>query len=982
MEKLIFLLPFLLLLFSPPLSEDTICYEYTTNMGITAQASKKLNDKACALQDLVNGSGSHDFHVYGRDFYPVLAYTEDNQYQRYEELFEKTKEELNTQAGSYALISKEHLIDGTLHYRAYVKFLTLSPFHILEPSGRDVIRALFLQAIEEQATKDDNSPVKSDQAQIAGLDKLQELFAQVMAGTFVVGGCEEMELAGYDCWEVDEEETFQRTGSTATDGETIGNLTKYDFTGLEVDDGSGSFELLRSSYTADIDENNTVITALQHALIITDVNNTKEELNQAEEKFNNTPEEIITWLHFDGINANGKIESVFVKYGNNLTLEQAEAILDHYFYKTIKLWLPDLDLEMPESTTPPVAAVLKKLEKSLESDCGLSWSWGENCLYNKIGPPEGWIQNTSTAPFAEFGAAIAIGLLDGLLGSIETIYDTGTGIFKRAGGIAKYGLEIGSIAILRGSWWAVFKVGRDSYRKMKELREKIKELRDDFRSLIENGGEKIKKIIKEMTAGIKEWMGGLLDAEKEQGYDIGVLLFDVVLGALSGGTTLGSKFLTRLYEWLEKLAGDTYKAIRSLLGEAEQIAERDNLVEVKKDINGCRIRGKGCFVAGTPVLMAGAIGLTPIPIENIQLFDYALTHTTINSTYGQTASTENTYLGLFDQDPYTSDQQRERDKYSLNETDWYEVTYEEVYGSSYCKLALHKDWITQKGYQLDAVVNMDLPEQGISGPFRITAIKHIIPQKKPVDEEEADDYDYRPVTGIFIHQSDEVWTLTFDNGEELGVTYNHPIYSSTAGDWRLAGELEVGEEVLAIKEKTTLSSREQKKGTFEVYNLEIWQDHNFLVGKLGILVHNSCRISISGLGDINLDVHEDFLDDIQKGADYWEHDFSLANKKISFSNRSSIEGFEWDQGFDFIASSRGEIRIGKGHGYMAGHKNHNTSNPKLKGAGKIFINSNGKIYKVTGRSGHFQPILEQTRRIKEKLDELGVTTSDCVVKSW
>ena len=77
-------------------------------------------------------------------------------------------------------------------------------------------------------------------------------------------------------------------------------------------------------------------------------------------------------------------------------------------------------------------------------------------------------------------------------------------------------------------------------------------------------------------------------------------------------------------------------------------------------------------------------------------------------------------------------------------------------GSSIAKLALHQDWINQNAYVVDRIVNLNLPEQGISGPFQITSIKHILPQKKPVDDDEADDYDYRPVTALFIHKSDQV----------------------------------------------------------------------------------------------------------------------------------------------------------------------------------------------------------------------------------
>jgi hypothetical protein len=111
--------------------------------------------------------------------------------------------------------------------------------------------------------------------------------------------------------------------------------------------------------------------------------------------------------------------------------------------------------------------------------------------------------------------------------------------------------------------------------------------------------------------------------------------------------------------------------------------------------------------------------------------------------------------------------------------------------------------------KLNAIVEMNLPEQGISSPFRITSIKRLLPQKRPEDEDAGKGFVFRPVTGIFIpttkyfcapnllrvginscvgfapshktlrsesiHQSNDVWTLEFDSGDTLGVTANHPM---------------------------------------------------------------------------------------------------------------------------------------------------------------------------------------------------------------
>ena len=238
--------------------------------------------------------------------------------------------------------------------------------------------------------------------------------------------------------------------------------------------------------------------------------------------------------------------------------------------------------------------------------------------------------------------------------------------------------------------------------------------------------------------------------------------------------------------------------------------------------------------------VAAAMPIVAVPIQDVQLLDYAVAHETVNEQNNLIASTdEDLYMGLLDGDPYTSPQQKQRDKYELNDDDWYSVSFEQVDGTSKCHFALHDDLIKKQGYESEKVVNLNLPEQGINGPFRVTAIKHIIPQKKPT-EDAGDGYDWKPVTGLFEHQSNQVYEISFDNGEKLGVTYQHPIYSVSEGDWRLAGELEVEEEVLTNSGNAKVVSSTKKEGSETVYNLEIKELHNFLVGNQGAVVHNAC----------------------------------------------------------------------------------------------------------------------------------------------
>jgi hypothetical protein len=272
---------------------------------------------------------------------------------------------------------------------------------------------------------------------------------------------------------------------------------------------------------------------------------------------------------------------------------------------------------------------------------------------------------------------------------------------------------------------------------------------------------------------------------------------------------------------------------------------------------------------------AYALAATPfiaVPIQNVQLLDYAVANETANSGRRFVCSSD-TYMGLFDKEIYTSDQQRERDQFELNNEDWNEVVFEEIEGLSVAKLALHNAWIEKNRYELNAVVPLDLPEQGISGLFKITSIRHMLPQKKPVNDDPSDDYSYRPVTALISHTSDQVLNITFDNNEIIGVTSQHPIYSVTAGDWRLAGELEVGEKVLTYQREATVTNTEKKAGSEVVYNLEIKDLHNFLVGDGGVVVHNNYFLEANKLAKF-FNIPRNKLDGyIAKIIDEWEKDF-------------------------------------------------------------------------------------------------------------
>jgi len=254
----------------------------------------------------------------------------------------------------------------------------------------------------------------------------------------------------------------------------------------------------------------------------------------------------------------------------------------------------------------------------------------------------------------------------------------------------------------------------------------------------------------------------------------------------------------------------------------------------------CKITGKGCFVAGTPVL---AMGMITLPIQDIQPGQLVLANTWVNESHTATASTDNTYYPSW-KDPFTSDDQRKIDKIALDKEQWYKVSMEMPHfdgTSSRITLLRPDSWLTQNAiHDIGDQIWLSMPEQNLQGYATVNSLAHYRFQKIPEDNNPSDDLAVSPVTGIFVHESTDVWTIGFDNGDTLGVTGSHPIYSLDANGWVLANSLTTDNQVLTKSGTATVTYVKKQSGRRKVYNLEVRDLHNFLVGIDGVVVHNSC----------------------------------------------------------------------------------------------------------------------------------------------
>lgn len=588
-------------------------------------------------------------------------------------------------------------------------------------------------------------------------------------------------------------------------------------------------------------------------------------IQETKNDFHSDSSKLKLWIHFDfatelsttlknneinGSRDPTEIRNVYVISDSNLTKEESEDIINESFEKN---YLPSTEQDGSMGT----------------KDCTSNWQWGKKCLFhnaNDFNFPDGG--------YLKMQAALTAGFVDGFLGTLKFLYEAGGLLLVAAKAMKAVDLyDLNDVAIsLVGSPFGLLFVAISRLAGHESAMHHLSALVENPKETLLNNCEKIGISLNKITNGVSGMVSEIYctlvdEFESEFNssmvnyvlYYVGIVAFEIVLSAITAGALpvikSGAKVGVNIFTETTKFVKKTAKGgvVSSMKNELKTGRGIDKLRSVI-----CYVTKNGCFIKDTPVLMASnsnqfsfrnsgralafaaTMPIVAVPIQEVQLLDYAVAHETVNAEYGLTASVDDDiYLGLMDKDPYTSDQQRKRDEYEINDTDWNEVVFEEVNGSSTAKLALHYDWINQKGYQVDGVVNLDLPEQGLSGPFNITSIKHIVPQKKPVDEDESDDYNYKPVTALFTHESNQVHNIGFDNGESLGVTYQHPIYSTTAGDWKLAGELEIGEKVLTKEGEATVTSSVKKEGSETVYNLEVKELHNFLVGESGIVVHNN-----------------------------------------------------------------------------------------------------------------------------------------------
>ncbi len=187
-----------------------------------------------------------------------------------------------------------------------------------------------------------------------------------------------------------------------------------------------------------------------------------------------------------------------------------------------------------------------------------------------------------------------------------------------------------------------------------------------------------------------------------------------------------------------------------------------------------------------------------------------------------------------------------------------------------------KKWFEEQG--LTEVGNstfLIMEEFGVFGNAELLELKPTDIDTRTFQLNESGKVD-RPVITTFRRVAQEISDYTFNNGQTISCTPNHPFYSSDRQAYLPVGELTFGEAVQTASEREVkfIGGKSRKKGE-HVYNFEVWREHNYYVGSIRssefLLVHNLCFKEIRQY----IDDIEDFHPDLLKAEvnDWWKSPF-------------------------------------------------------------------------------------------------------------
>lgn len=173
---------------------------------------------------------------------------------------------------------------------------------------------------------------------------------------------------------------------------------------------------------------------------------------------------------------------------------------------------------------------------------------------------------------------------------------------------------------------------------------------------------------------------------------------------------------------------------------------------------------------------------------------------------------------------------------------WVDFELENADGShSTAQLRRPNWWIAKmKANTVGNKVYLDLPQMGMQGTATVARIR-VNQYDSRLEYKRNDTFSCQPITGKFIHQSNNVFHIYFeDHNDSLGVTGNHLLWSSDKNGWIPVQQLKPGENIKTDLGITKIKKLKKQHGSRIVYNLEVYRNHNYHVSLNSVLAHNEC----------------------------------------------------------------------------------------------------------------------------------------------
>jgi len=234
----------------------------------------------------------------------------------------------------------------------------------------------------------------------------------------------------------------------------------------------------------------------------------------------------------------------------------------------------------------------------------------------------------------------------------------------------------------------------------------------------------------------------------------------------------------------------------------------------------------GCFAGNTLVQVSDG----PEPIDQIQIGQRVLTQVAEGPADGGLVAAT---------DPNST---------TVDPATWRELTLTmpdpaDAADSYHIQLLEPTSWIANENAVVGGQIYLDLPEMTVAGEATVDSIGAC-----PSIESGPG----RVVLGTFEHISNDVVDITLKGeANPLQVTATHQVWSLDQDGWVEAGQLKPGEQLAGENGPVTVESVTPDSESMPVYNLDVDEDHQYLVTDFGALAHNTCPESFDLLGAID-----------------------------------------------------------------------------------------------------------------------------------